>query len=467
MRNQLNLIGLVTLTILIAISVIRCGGGDGDGGIAIICGDNEAVYVRMDADDSNPGTISEPLQTIQAAVACAVSGQSIRIANGTYVVDSVNGSNIRLEEGKSIYGGYSSDFQVRDPVVYPTIINDVTDMTMFPQYQASVVSVGTTTLATVLDGLTINGSTVGSSGSVAAIYITNGTPTISNNIINGGGSSNLSSCGVDLSSGGGVIKNNTITANEQGIKVSVIFGSFEISKNTISANYMGVGIHAASTAEYKINNNTISSDSYGVVLNDFSIAVIEANTISAGTGIHTTKGAPVIRNNTIKFTGVGGEAAGISNRAHSVISNNTIVGGSNLSSGIYTTSTSTILQNNIIDMVDGICIAEGDANSDPASLQNNDLTGCSTLYCDEGWDMMSLCAISLTNISDVNALVETAASGNISIPPNLDGSQDYRLTGASPIEVTQGGLDLSSDFNTDKAGYTRTVPWSMGAYEYD
>jgi hypothetical protein len=238
-----------------------------------------------------------------------------------------------------------------------------------------------------------------------------------------------------------------------------------ISNNTINS---GTGIHIMSTSSFedKINNNSITGGA-GISLTNFFVGIIEANTISAGTGISTTKGAPTIRNNTIK-----GGTPGIYNRVGSIISNNTIVGEGSRGPAIINEHPSAIIQNNIFDMRDAlgaICVAEAGSNSDPASLRNNDLAGCSTLYCDEGLtDIgMGVCVTAITNISDVNALAGTDASGNISIPPNLDSAQDYRLTTASPVEVTQGGLDLSADFNADKAGNARTVPWSMGAYEYD
>jgi hypothetical protein len=75
--------------------------------------------------------------------------------------------------------------------------------------------------------------------------------------------------------------------------------------------------------------------------------------------------------------------------------------------------------------------------------------------------------LDINDIDDVNALFGTDSSGNISVEPFLDSAQDYQLTENSPTSVTEGGLDLSSDFDTDKAGNLRTVPWSIGAYEYD
>jgi len=158
--------------------------------------------------------------------------------------------------------------------------------------------------------------------------------------------------------------------------------------------------------------------------------------------------------------------SGINSSSNSIISNNTIVVASSddpatptTGIGISSSTLPPVIQNNIIALTAGTCIAGSFDTSEPVSLKHNDLTGCATLYADD--------TVRITNIDDLNALSDTDASGNVSIPPNLDSTQDYHLTGASPVEVTQGGLDLSVDFSTDRAGNTRTVPWSMGAYEYD
>ncbi len=44
---------------------------------------------------------------------------------------------------------------------------------------------------------------------------------------------------------------------------------------------------------------------------------------------------------------------------------------------------------------------------------------------------------------------------------------DWHLNDNSPSSVTQGGINLSSEFTKDKDDVTRTAPWSMGAYEKD
>lgn len=55
-------------------------------------------------------------------------------------------NRITLTEGKSIYGGYSSDYQLCHPVVYPTIITDFTDLSMGVNYEVTPVLIdGNTT----------------------------------------------------------------------------------------------------------------------------------------------------------------------------------------------------------------------------------------------------------------------------------------------------------------------------------
>lgn len=478
MNKRTSIFFLVVVTLVFAISITQCSRGD-NGGISINCGDNEAVYVRMDADDSNPGIMSEPLGTIQAAVACAIAGQDIRVANGTYETNSYDDKRIYLGGGISLYGGYSSDFQFRDANVYPTIITDTTDSsTSSSEKICAVMTNPDTTSSSVLDGFTING----------AVLVT-GAPTITNNIINGGGDVK-ESYGIDIESGSPTILNNTINAgnaNEYtwGIS-STAMGPVKISGNEIHGgdglNSTAIRLKSLGASDSVISNNSIDGG-YGYILatginidmnTDTGASVlIEANTIKgwgynvgsgslqgSGWGIVSHNGETIIRNNTIRA-----KTMGLSNASNSVISNNTIQAGNFLQAVGITTATSAAIVNNIIssgisDEFYNICIDEQDSDSDPVLLSNNDLIGCTTLYRDEG-------AVNITNIADVNALADINASGNISIPPNLDSSQDYRLTEASPVEVTQGGLDLSDNFSTDKAGDTRTVPWSMGAYEYD
>jgi hypothetical protein len=141
--------------------------------------------------------------------------------------------------------------------------------------------------------------------------------------------------------------------------------------------------------------------------------------------------------------------------------------------GVYNAESSSrvTITNNIIVSEAGAnrwAIWEGDAGSVPMSFRNNVIYGFpNAFYYDEADGTL------LTTGSDVEANLTNSGmssdhvSGNqFGIDPQLS-SNDYRPSTLSPVEVTSGGLDLSSFFATDKATEVRTVPWSVGAYEID
>ena len=70
-----------------------------------------------------------------------------------------------------------------------------------------------------------------------------------------------------------------------------------------------------------------------------------------------------------------------------------------------------------------------------------------------------------TTIGELNLLL--FALDNVDDDPDINWNGDLDFNVSSPIEVTDGGLDLSLYFTTDITGNTRTVSWSMGAYEKD
>jgi hypothetical protein len=77
-----------------------------------------AVFVNKNGNDANTGTIDDPLITVQAAVDLADS-QSLR---DVYVATGVYEESVMLKSGVSVYGGYSSDFFVRNRILYETVI---------------------------------------------------------------------------------------------------------------------------------------------------------------------------------------------------------------------------------------------------------------------------------------------------------------------------------------------------------
>jgi len=88
----------------------NCDGIDGevDGG----------VFVAKYGDDANAGTIESPLLTIQAGIQGALDGgkRDVYVSTGVYT-DPVS---LRADVG--VYGGYSADFTIREPVAYETVV---------------------------------------------------------------------------------------------------------------------------------------------------------------------------------------------------------------------------------------------------------------------------------------------------------------------------------------------------------
>lgn len=433
-----NNIFKVTGVVFILVLLSACGGSGGEdnslpGEEGVFLPDfsgKTVFYVNTSAaDDSGDGlSPSMAKKTIPAAISAATAPAVILIAEGIYNVDSTPGTdeNIILKEDVSLYGGFNSGFTVYNPKTYISEIldsnADITNNYITPG-SAIYADGSTITSATVVDGLTIKG---GSGAHSAAIFIDNSAaPVIQNNNINGGTGS------------------------------ARVYGVFSVdSAPTIAGNTINAG---TTTGNYAM-------------------------------GLHILDGAPLIINNII----LGGDStgtfsSGIESSSAATILNNTIDGGSAgfYSTGIYINGSADgapTIQNNIVFTSGGntrLCIWEGNT-VDPALLQNNDLFNCpAALYAAQVVGGTGNCSFHSgsnchTQIADVNNETLTTqgapgtADGNISVDPVFvdAASGDYHLGVTSPVTVTGGGLDLSPTITTDKDDFARTVPWSIGAYEF-
>lgn len=243
---------------------------------------------------------------------------------------------------------------------------------------------------------------------------------------------------------------------------------------------------------FRINAGSGPGASYGFDLT--GSPTILSNTINAvsgnpGYGIYSTGASPVIVNNVITG-GTGLNSTGVFATAGTVISNNTINGGSgNFPKGLFISGIGGIvLTNNIIYTTGGItryCVEENSGVTDIDSFQNNLLFDCPTaLYRDEG-------ATNRTTEAELNnpamTTQGTAASSSGNLGPTtianfaavfFGSASDLHLTAATPTAVHSGGKDASQstcgalgasscgNVNTDRDGNPRTVPYSIGAYEY-
>ena len=68
-----------------------------------------------------PGTQQAPFKTISDALKKAKPGDTIFVAQGSYV-GKLGASEIIVDKAVTIAGGYSPDFSARDVVKYPTMI---------------------------------------------------------------------------------------------------------------------------------------------------------------------------------------------------------------------------------------------------------------------------------------------------------------------------------------------------------
>ena len=129
-----------------------------------------ALFVAKTGNDTNPGTIEAPVETIGQALALAGAGgqRDVYVATGVYM------ESIVLAQGVAVYGGYSADFTAHDPQAYQTAIIGNPPSIAKPGAVTAIGISGQPAGSTRLDGVTIFGAdnpTPG--GNSYAIYLRN------------------------------------------------------------------------------------------------------------------------------------------------------------------------------------------------------------------------------------------------------------------------------------------------------
>ena len=448
--------------------------------------DVSVIHVSIDAtnaNDSNVGTRDQPLKTIIAAVNLAnstLSKSEIRVAIGTYTTFSEGGTNIEVSDGMRLMGSYSANWLLRNPITYPSIVNDTSTTGGDFNNPNCVITISAGAGSeTRVDGFTLTGGGFADDesdgGTSCGIEIEmNASPTIENNIISGG--SAIDSHGILDRGLSPVIRNNTIRGSEPD-------AFYWFSSN---------GILSTGSSPIIVGNDIYAGNKWfgkGISLNDVN-AIVEQNSVSGAavensTGVYINGTSTVLlRNNTI-HGGSSYATYGVQIDAGSVVTlqNNTIFSGDG--EGEFSTAlvigSPAIIENNIL--FGTTCIEESNIDADPIRLFANNFYSCgqfpggfilSTFYHDrdagctgnaDGDNDASTCTL-----AEMNQLTDMQVDGsNINVDLGL-GTQtdaDWHLNAASPASVKFGGLDLSVDFSTDKDGTQRTVPWSIGAYEQD
>ena len=394
-------------------------------------------------DDANSGLDAQaPKLTIRAAVEAAAPPAAVLVACGDYPVDSDPGvaTHVELRDQVSLFAGFAPGFAARN-FYAPTRILDQSTVTLVNNAAVKAMNGSNVGPSTVVDGFEIRG---GGGTVCAAVRLDNVSPTLRRNVIQGG------SC-------------------EYAYGLQVVNGSAPwIKENVIDggvATQQATGVYAENSA-----------------------MLLERNAIRGGTGGSHAMGVlagsslgDLIRNNRV----FGGDGAtfcfGIHMEGMAVAENNTVDGGQcpTYSVALGYSQGESVIKNNILFTSGGnnrLCFWEDSGASNPAALLNNDLFDCPTALYVDFVPAGGTCPFwgngnCLTDVAAVNALADmsTGASGNVSLDPAFAdrAAGDWHLTPASPIEIREGGLDLSAEFSDDFDGLPRSVPWSMGAFEQD
>jgi|GEM_PF-1150192 len=475
-------------------------------------GNRNIIFVsESSGNDSNNGDDPEyPKESISAGLTAAglLTGSCIKV----YVSAGTYAESVTLENGVSLYGGFSAtdwsdrDIEDRGNATYSTEIQGVAS-SMY-----GVAFSGSSSEQWILEGFTITTSHPDNSHGVR-VYLDGGTATVRYNTINGGTGTNESN-GIYVNGPESkmIVQHNEINggastgASSNGIYIETAADQI-VTDNTIdggSGNSTSRGITAtyplASTSLIARNdiNGGSSSTSYGIYLYHYTdnttlACEITGNHIDGGTGastygIHCTGTAdtravaPLICNNVIEATGSSlGRGLYLMYTEETVrVYNNTITvsGTSNYSCGIYAMGldvrhTTVDVQNNIMI---GLSPGGGGGNDVMLYYANSEYAIYSPVKNNVFWGTFIDSNHDYEQIATFNALSDEIDGNMVIDPVDLALDADYDFTSTSPASVTEGGLDLSgvADFpeNTggdkiDYSGTARTSPWSIGAYESD
>jgi hypothetical protein len=415
-------------------------------------------------DDTGDGTQENPYATIAKGIEEATPElKAVRVGQGTYTIDEA----INIVEGVSLYGGYDESDWSRDITDNVTEVRDGRTTAVIGESVIAVVAEDVITNSTVMDGFTIVGADVpGFEGVAASIMLTsNASPTISNNRIEGPRSAKY-------------LFTMFMTRSSPIIIDNVIEGGYTTMGGSLAYVIM-VGNSAPWIGGNTVSGGTAASVSAAIVFVS-SGGIISENTIDGGeseytNGIILTTSYAAVYNNVIDAGSSLEGASGIFVvQSSSPIENNTIGGG--MSQIGYAASImldgplDAAIINNVLftpgSSGSRYCVREDDDDSQPLIFQNNDLFDCPTALYHEG-----LGANLATTVELETYLTGKSKTASDNEAESLTFDDEFRII-AGPISVTEGGMDLSDvsipliSVTADKDGELRTVPYSMGAYQY-
>ena len=286
--------------------------------VVVTAKDFSKVYVRAsDGADTNPGSATQPLATIQAGIAKAISVRDtqgrtvdVAVAAGVYNTDAANNNRIHMQSNVNLFGGFSAtDWTVRESprIVSPTHVTTIQDVTGTPLATGNMIQANAIGNNSLLEGFNV----VGFDGDdVSVISILNSSPTIRDNVITGGVVNLDAVTGIFLNNGSPIIENNTIVggtgaavgvALRRGYGINATIGGAPVIRNNKITSHNGTGykqgtgvlVRAGVTPTITGNTITVGDTvdvTTGISGDSLEIGLIDGNTINVGEGTNNSYG---------------------------------------------------------------------------------------------------------------------------------------------------------------------------------
>jgi hypothetical protein len=387
------------------------GGGSSSEGTSTtgIGGESDVLYVHPDGVNANPGTIEQPMRTIQWAIEQAKQMgtiDTIRVAEGEYTIDYPNDDYIVIADGVSLYGGYRADWVEREPAQFVTKIVDGSLVTlsssMWDPHRSVEVPAGVQA-DTVIDGFHIS---VARGAYRAAVFV----------------------------QGDATIRNNVIEPLVAKTDVDVFGLRIDHGHPTVIANRFRFASPSSDGSVWAVFATASNGKFFTNVL-DLS------NVPDKAFGFQLSGGVAQLLGNSILLNG-GGSARGIylEEKAQPIVDNNLIEGKD-------------------ADVV--ACMQSEDFESVPSQTRNN-VFNCETMLF--GANPVRI----WKTVMQLEGGLGQKAANNLKVPEVLiSADDDMVLDAQAPCTVTTGGRDITGDVPVDITGAPYTVPLSIGAHEWD